>query len=571
MGRDVSESEACRRALAAAGDAAFEWDIPSDRLTFFNGAAALLGLDEAHCPTTGAELAERIHPDDAQLRDQALAEHASGDRPLDCEYRVRTQAGGFTYVHERGTATCDREGRPVTVNGVLRRIDRRRLRELAAGAMVNYDALSGLYNRVRLRDSLDHCLAQAQREGRRGGFLRIGIDGLSWLNEGYGQAVGDDVIVGVAHRIETCTQLVDVLGRVGGDHFGLIRLPAEADELAALGSRIVEAVRARPLETAAGDIPISVSVGIVLFPDYVKTPFGVFDLAARGLARAKRNGPGSVQVYEPSEAEQREHEDSLAVGARVQRALAEDRLQLAYQPVVSAATGETAFCEALLRLLDDNDAIIRAGHFVPVVEGLGMNRRVDQRALEMAVAALAAHPEASLAINISAYTIDDRSWLRRLASLVRAHPELAQRLIVEITETAVMNDIAESSRHIAAVRDLGCRVALDDFGAGYTSFRELKALEVDMVKIDGQFVRNVAEDAENRLFITTLLKVARSFGMATVAECVETGEDARVLAELGVDYLQGSRYAMPQAALPAGPEAGEPAQAPAAPHESSGS
>jgi EAL domain-containing protein (putative c-di-GMP-specific phosphodiesterase class I) len=180
-----------------------------------------------------------------------------------------------------------------------------------------------------------------------------------------------------------------------------------------------------------------------------------------------------------------------------------------------------------------------------VVEELGMTRFMDRHVLDMAINELRANPEVELAMNISGLTATDQAWLRALNSAVKATPEVAPRLVVEITETAALHDIEETARFVNAVRDLGCRVAIDDFGAGFTSFRHLKALTVDMVKIDGSFVRDLAVNVDNQLFIRNLMGLAETFGLKTCAEFVENGEDAAFLVKAGVDYLQGYYFGRP--------------------------
>jgi EAL domain-containing protein (putative c-di-GMP-specific phosphodiesterase class I) len=218
--------------------------------------------------------------------------------------------------------------------------------------------------------------------------------------------------------------------------------------------------------------------------------------------------------------------------------------------VVVSGTGETAYYETLLRMIDEKGEIVSAGAFVPVAERLGLMREIDRYTLEMAIADLINDPDIILALNISSLTASDRSWLRALVSHVKGKPEIASRLMIEITETAALDDFEDSARFVAAVRDLGCKVALDDFGSGYTSFRHLKSLTVDVVKIDGSFVINLGENPDNLLFIRTLLNLAEGFGIKTVAECVQSDQDAQLLKAEGVDFMQGFFYGRPQVGRP---------------------
>ena len=213
--------------------------------------------------------------------------------------------------------------------------------------------------------------------------------------------------------------------------------------------------------------------------------------------------------------------------------------------MVDARSHAVQFYECLLRMYAPDGKLVAAGEFVPVAERLGMIRALDRRALNMALHDLESQPNVTLAVNISGVTAGDRGWLRTLVTRLKDRPDLARRLIVEITETAALHDLEDSARFVSVLRGLGCRVAVDDFGAGYTTFRHLKALTVDVVKIDGAFVRDLANDQENQLFIRNLLSLSQTFNLCTIAECVETEEEANILLSEGVHFLQGYFFGRP--------------------------
>ena len=272
------------------------------------------------------------------------------------------------------------------------------------------------------------------------------------------------------------------------------------------------------------------------------------------LQSAEHQGRDCFALYQdaPSHREQRRH--AMWVVEEVQSGLKDGRVMLAYQPIVDSLTHKPDHFECLIRLRRRNGQVVTAANFVPMVEQSGLMRQVDRRALELAVEELSAYPELCLAVNVSGHTTSDRNWLRTLGTLVRGIPEVARRLTVEITETVALQDIDETARFVRKLRDLGCRVSLDDFGAGYTSFRNLKALEVDCVKIDGSFVRGLSENIDNQLFVRTLIGLADGLGLSTVAECVETDEDAALLTRRGVRYMQGWRFGKPSIERPWLPE-----------------
>src|SRR5262249_15746127 len=202
---------------------------------------------------------------------------------------------------------------------------------------------------------------------------------------------------------------------------------------------------------------------------------------------------------------------------------------LAYEPVVAASSRQAAFYECLVRMQQGDGRVLLAPDIVPVAERLGLIRLVDHRVLELVVAELAASPNVELSLNISPDTTMDPDWWASIESLMRAHPGGAERLIVEITETGASHDINDLGGFVARLKNYGSRIAIDDFGAGYTSFRNLRKLGVDIVKIDGAFVQNIVHSADDRAFVQTLIDLARRLNIKTVAEWVPDEQAALLL------------------------------------------
>lgn len=195
----------------------------------------------------------------------------------------------------------------------------------------------------------------------------------------------------------------------------------------------------------------------------------------------------------------------------------------------------------MLRIVKDDGKIISAGPFIQIAEEMGFVNLIDDLVLEMVVEELNNHPEVSLSVNLSGHGINNNQWLLKSKKLLK-NSQIATRLIIEITETVAQKDLSKSAYFIASLQDMGCKVALDDFGAGYTSFRQLKALPIDIIKIDGSFIRDIAENSNNLLFVKTIINMSKEFGFKSIAEFVETGQIAKKLIELKVDYMQGNYF-----------------------------
>lgn len=537
-------------ALTAAGDAAYVWDLATDAIRWSGSLHGALGIRESDPVATGRGYAGRINPEDLLQRQHSLNRHLNGHEPFECEYRVRNEDGGFVWVQDRGAAEFDGAGRATRVVGVVRSVTGRKLEEARLEQLANFDDLTGHFNKIRLREALDHILAYSAKTATPGAYLAVGIDNMTMMNDAFGAEAADALIVEVGRRLDRCLGISDVIGRVGGDRFGILLGNCREAKIGAAAERILAAISQTPIATVAGPIYATVSIGTVAFPAQAQTAHDIMTRAETALADAKRAGRDCVVPYRLTEEQRSKHRASMAVGERVQRALKEERIVFAFQPVVTADTGAVDYFECLLRMVDEDGRIVSAAEFVPVVEQLGFIRVIDRYVLEKAIDELTTHPDARLGINISGLTVADRPWLRALTSLLGGRPGVASRLVVEITETAAVADFNEAGRFVATLRDLGCRVALDDFGAGFTSLRHLHALVVDTVKIDGSYVRNVAQSHENQIFLRHLVGLAKSFGLATVAECVETAQDAEILRREGVGFLQGYHFGKPSVARP---------------------
>ena len=534
-----------RAAIGASGDILYRWDILSDHLTWAGEIEEVLGEGE-QAIASGHGFNNRIHPEDLPRRLKALSDHFSQGDTYDCEYRIRNAQGVVIWVHDRGRVDLDANGMPRAMSGVMRVITQRKQNEARLERIANYDELTGHFNRARLRDELDHALSFSRRFRLEGAFLVIGVDKLAMVNNAFGYEVGDAVLVAIGQRLDRALRASDIIGRLGGDRFGVLLTNCPEQSVTNCMDRIIEGMRNQAIEIDGQSIPITVSIGCVLFPGLVNTAYEVMTKAESALAYAKKAGRCCANVYRPSEQQTLLHRRTLDIGTQVQQAMREQRLIFTYQPIVAAQTLTVSKYECLLRMKDTNGDILPAGAFIPVVEQLGMTRLLDRYVLDMTVEELRRDQQAVLSLNISGLTATDQSWLRALIAAVKSTPSIAERLIVEITETAALHDIEESARFVNVVRDVGCRVAIDDFGAGFTSFRHLKALTVDLVKIDGSFVRNLANNTDQQLFIRNLMGLAGTFGLETVAEFVENEADAQVLIDAGVHYLQGYYYGRPQ-------------------------
>jgi EAL domain-containing protein (putative c-di-GMP-specific phosphodiesterase class I) len=296
------------------------------------------------------------------------------------------------------------------------------------------------------------------------------------------------------------------------------------------------------------------SIGAIILPGHAADANTAMARTEEALTEAKRMPSDGFVIYKPSQKLISERGINARAAHEIVACLKEDRFKLAFQPIVDATSREIVMHEALLRMADERGDMIAAAHLIPIAEKLGLVRLIDRTVAQLTVSTLLAYPEASLTFNVSGITATDPRWFSQLTDILKEHRGVTNRLTVEITETVALSDLHETVRFTGALRDLGCRVAIDDFGAGYTSFRNLKALNVDILKLDGSFCSNLALNQENQYFVRSLIDMARKFELKTIAEWVATPEDAEFLHKWGADYLQGNLFGKASLDIPWAPE-----------------
>ena len=290
---------------------------------------------------------------------------------------------------------------------------------------------------------------------------------------------------------------------------------------------------------------VTCSVGAVWLPDAASNSQEAMLCAEQALDKACASGRDGFAVYEPSAQRETARLRLMQISDEVMQALKGNRLKLAYQPIVAARSRKVSHYECLLRLVRHDGSVQAAGLFVPACEPMGIVQLVDRFALEATVREIKSYPAITLAVNVSGTVASDPAWLQSFVEYVREQQDVAPRLIVKLTETAVLHHFEENARFVSQLREMGVRVAIDDFGAGYTSFRNLQMLHVDTVQIDGSYVKYLRQSPENQVFVCTLVGLACNFDIKTVAEWVGSDDDAALLQNFGVDYFQGFHFGEP--------------------------
>ncbi|MDB5491169.1 MAG: diguanylate cyclase domain protein [Micavibrio sp.] len=548
--------------LSDNGMVAYVWDVQTDVFEWQGDMHALLGLEPADYPKNGSDLKHLMNPQDVLTRMTAL--HASLTPSLTAEpanfsitYRLRRKNGLQVDVVETATIETDRATGAQKLRGVIRVASAEQLagssgkpgfvEKLGNGfAFASYDTSMTHYGRLMIHQKIKAWGDQARTgDGDNIGYLLVaGIDRLSMFNEAFGAQFTDEIIEKTGKRLRQMIGADGTVTRIGGDVFAMFLSSAPHAEMAALARHMLHAVQNEPLSTSQGPIGVGLSIGGVLVRPDCKDPADMIAKAEMALQTAKSRGRGRFISYNEAAGDGQSARMQMRSADDFMAALKDNRVRLAFQPVVDAQTHAVEFHECLLRYVDGAGKIHAAGSFIPAIEKLGLSRLVDRHALRLSLQELEMFPDVSLSVNVSNLSLNDPDWLRGIVVALRDRTDVAKRMIVEITESAVIHDMDKTLRVIRTLRDLGCGVAIDDFGSGYTGFSQLKEMAVDIVKIDKTFVRNMAEK-ENHLFVKTLQMLADGLGIRTVGEGAETMTEAKLLASDGINLIQGYAFGYP--------------------------
>ncbi|MHB1591202.1 MAG: EAL domain-containing protein [Sulfuricella sp.] len=448
----------------------------------------------------------------------------------------------------------DKEGRLIGRLWIYEDITRERQTAEQLIYLAERDFLTGLYNRHRFQEELGKMTADSDRRGSTGALLFFDLDEFKYVNDTYGHSAGDAMLIRVAGEVSALTRHNETFSRLGGDEFAILLPETTEREACALAERVVRAVAQIPFRFEGKNLRLTTSLGVALYPEHAENAEDLVAHADIAMYQAKDAGKNTWRVYRPDLDMSRAMVTRLSWNERIGHALENGLLQLHFQGIYRAQDGGLSHLEALMRMVDAENPgqIIMPGHFIPFAEKSGKIREIDRWTIRTSIELLASSPDIPpIAVNVSGRSFDDPTLPQYIAEQLAHHQVKPRRLLVELTETEAVSDLHDAQRFIESLRQTGCTVCLDDFGTGFSSFAYLKHLEVDILKIDGLFIRNLPNDHDNQLFVKAIVDVARGMKKTTVAEFVEDGETLEILKRFGVDLVQGYHLDRPRADHPA--------------------
>ena len=465
------------------------------------------------------------------------------------ELTLRAKDGPSVAALMNARAVRDERGEILYYEGILTDITQLRKQEAQLLHLATHDPLTDLCNRNEFGRVLEQHLAEARRYGNHGAVLWLDLDGFKEINDGLGHKVGDDLLASLAHRMRATVRDSDVLARLGGDEFAVLYLNVDVDQAQIAAARLLEAIRKHTAVIGGEILRATASLGIVLFPDHGTGSSELLMKADMAMYRAKAEGRNRSCLYSPDE-ERIDAPESRIDWLRVLRdALENDGFILYAQPILDLSENRIVRYEILLRLQGHDGQIIPPGAFLDVAEQFGLSGDIDRWVLRHVMDTLSDENlprEVSFAVNLSPRSLTDRELLSAISSRAAVSVIGPVRLVLEITETAAIYNIHVAKDFLRALRTQGYEFALDDFGMGFSSFYQLKNLDVDYLKIDGSFIRNLGRDPVDRHLVVAMVQLAKGLGKRTIAEFVETEETLDVLRSIGVDCAQGFHIGRPQ-------------------------
>jgi len=435
-------------------------------------------------------------------------------------------------------------------------ISERRAAINALQHMADHDGLTGLYNRSYFTSELERVVERARRgNDERCVLLYLDLDHFKYVNDTLGHAAGDRLLIKVTSLLTQRARKSDLVARMGGDEFTLLAYNVEPDSLMTMADDLRNRLADICYTEAGQAVTIGCSVGVARITAQTESAARALADADLACHLAKRGGRNRVHLFSETDVD-RAKSMTLDMGwsSRIRHAIENNRFTLACQPIVNTRSSDILAYEVLIRMLDDNGELIMPGGFLPAAERFGLSVDIDRWVIINAIQALAQQRRVlsglSYSINLSAQTLGNNDIVGVIEQNLKSTGLEPSALIFEVTETVAISDMTIATDVLSRLKSLGCRTALDDFGSGMSSFAYLQELPVDIVKIDGRFVRNLASNPVDQAVVKAMNEIAHALGKKTVAEFVEDEESFRILGKIGVDYSQGYYLGRPKVTQP---------------------
>jgi diguanylate cyclase (GGDEF)-like protein/PAS domain S-box-containing protein len=549
----LRESEE-RYSLAARGanDGLWDWDLHDDTIYYSPRWKLMLGYKEEEIDGNLQEWFQRIHAEDLVEVQLALSAHLEGvSDHFEQEYRIKHRDGTYRWVLTRGLAVRDSIGNAYRMAGSQTDITLRKRAEEKLSHDALHDMLTGLPNRALFLDRLERVLEHRKRNiDYIFAVLFLDVDRFKNINDRFGHDIGDKLLIAIGERLRSAARTSDTVARLGGDEFVILLEDIEnIDEATSVATRIMEKF-GPPYKIDDHEIFTSISIGIILSDESYERADQILCDADIAMYRAKAEGRGGYIVFEPHL--RTELMNRIWMENDLRKALGSQEFCLHYQPILSLTSGKLVGFEALLRWKHSSEGLILPGQFIPLAEETRMIIPIGGWVLKEACRQLKEweeqylyDPPITMSVNLSGVQLTQREFVKQVEQTINESGVNPANLVLEITESMIMEENQLAARTISELRALGVRVHLDDFGTGYSALSYLQRYPIDILKIDRSFITKINGNGENVEIIKAILNLARDLNMKVIAEGIETESQFDILKDLNCEFGQGYFFARP--------------------------
>jgi diguanylate cyclase (GGDEF)-like protein/PAS domain S-box-containing protein len=538
-------------AVKGANDGIWDWDLVTDTVYYASRWKQILGHSEAEIGDSPNEWLGRVHIEDLGHLRAAMDGHLEGQTShFESEHRVRHADGSYRWIFSRGVAVRDQENRATRMAGSISDVTDRRAAAERLRHDARHDSLTGLPNRAMFLDHLELSLNQAKRRPHyRCAVLFLDLNRFKRINDGFGHAVGDQLLIAVARRLQAAMREGDTVARLGGDEFTVLLHDIESAEAAVEVAKRIQEMVSTPFSAGGTSLTVSASIGITT-SEPGSNASDLMNHADIAMYEAKVGTADGTAVFTAGMRER--VVGQLKVEDELRDAIDHGSLRVFYQPIVDIERGKLTGLEALARWPSGAERDISPIEFIPVAEDTGLIRPLGRMVLREACSRLSdwradglVDDDVTISVNVSGYQLGEVSLLDDVSVALRESALPARALRLEITEGTIMRDPERMPAALDELEALGIAAHIDDFGTGYSSLTFLRHFAGNTLKIDRSFISSIYADDGSAEIVRTIIGLARNLGLAVIAEGVETEQQVRKLHQLGGRFAQGFLFAKP--------------------------